>query len=182
MGYWAKDGAYVHDDDDARAMMHESDGDRWDRLNRMSERAKEEEARRKARQEREREERAENKRALMEAEFERNRKYSEELERHREAKKKSENLARYGVEYDLRHPETLSDRRSRANFWRIQNNWSVLKNAINGKSKKFSALWDKYSEAKTDEERLQLVEKMEKLFPTKERNIRKVEKNEGWHR
>lgn len=36
MGYWARDGAYVHDQDDINAMeaMNETQGQRYDRLNR----------------------------------------------------------------------------------------------------------------------------------------------------
>lgn len=35
MGYWAKDGAYVHDDNDTKAMeaMNETQGQRFDRIN-----------------------------------------------------------------------------------------------------------------------------------------------------
>ena len=88
-----------------------------------------------------------------------------------------QNLQQYGVEFNLRNPKELEDRRSRANYWRTQNKFHILLNKINGKSKKFNDLWIKYSISKSEEERLKIVEEMERMFPTKESAIRRAEKN-----
>ena len=43
-------------------------------------------------------------------------------------------------------------------------------------------LWDQFAKAKSEEERRIIVEKMEKMYPTREFAIRSVEKKTGYRK
>ena len=104
---------------------------------------------------------------------------AEKAQRNREIQ---QNNRRYGTDFDLRNPKDLEERRSRANFWSHNNNFRLLCDIIIGKNKKFSMLWDQFAKAKSEEERRIIVEKMEKMYPTREFAIRSVEKKTGYRK
>ena len=180
MGYYAKDGSYVRDDSDIRfaEVMNESQGQAFDREQRVTAQAEAYEAEEKRRKEAERQYGADLKYQMF---INRNREAAETKERIAE-ERKQENERRYGVSFSLRNPQSLDERKSRANFWRLNNNFTFFLGVVTGKELRFGKLWDKYNAAKTDEERRQIVEKMEKMYPTRESAIRAVERKTGYRR
>lgn len=173
MGYWAKDGSYQYDDNDLQEIKsRESEVERAKRREVYSK----EEASRKAGIQAQKDYEIFLKRQEYENESKRTKEVMEQLDKAREQEEERKNLKRYGTDINLRAPKNLEDRRARANFWRTQSKWSTLINVINGKSKKFDKLWNQYRTA-TEEERQQIVEEMERLFPTTERNIKQAERD-----
>lgn len=184
MGYYAKDGGYVRDDSDIKfaETRTETQGQEFERHQRIIAQAEAYEAQEKRNTEAVRSQVAEIKYEAMQAENRRAEQASKEREERLEKERRQENIRRYGVDYDLRHPENLDERRKRANFWRINNNFKLLVDTVIGKNYRFGKLWDAYSKAQTEEERQQIVEKMEKMYPTSEMGIRGVEKKTGYRR
>ena len=184
MGYWAKDGAYVHDDDDIRSAeaMNESQGQAFDRFQRATAQAEAYEAEQKRKAEAEKDFQAQVNYERWVYENEQAKKNFSAMEEARKQQRKQENLDRYGVSYDLRNPKDLSERRSRANFWRLNNDFRLFFDIVIGKDKRFGNLWDRYEKAQTDEERLEIVEKMEKLYPTRESAVQSVERKTGYRK
>ena len=184
MGYYAKDGSYVRDDSDIKfqEVMNESQGQEFDRKQRVIAQGEAYEAEQKRNVEAKRlqdsEIRSEAFRAINEDAIRKSKQREEELIQ----QQKKNNLKQYGVDYNLRNPKNLDERRQRANFWRINNNFRLLVDTVIGKNYMFGKLWDQYSNAKTDEERQQIVEKMEKLYPTREMAVRNVERQTGYRR
>lgn len=179
MGYWAINGSYQYDEKDLKTKeaMNETQGQAYKRqqagITAATRYEKEQKRNEQLRKEWEANSKAE------EIEIQKNnaknmQKYYSKVQKEQE---RWQNLQQYGVEFNLRNPKELEDRRSRANYWRTQNKFYILLNAVNGKSKKFNDLWVKYSISKSEEERLQIIEEMERMFPTKESAIRRAEKN-----
>lgn len=184
MGYYAKDGSYVRDDSDIKfaEVMNESQGQQFERKQRIIAQAEAYEAKEKRNREANRALMAEIEAEALHAESERARKNMQELNQRIEQERKEKNRRQYGVDYSLRNPKDLSERRARANFWRLNNNFKLLVDTVVGKNQKFGKLWDQYSKAQTDEERLKIVEKMEKMYPTHELAIRNVERKTGYRK
>lgn len=173
MGYYAKDGSYVRDAGDM--VTRETQGQAFEREQRAIEEARQ--------FDRENQEKYDSQKAF-EWEVRQNdiyqrqeeaEQYKVESDRLRREEEVRQNLKRYGTEFDLRNPKDLGDRIARANYWRIQSGWHTLKNVLNGKSKKFMELDSQLRKARTEEERLVIVESMEKLFPTREGAVKRVE-------
>lgn len=184
MGYYAKDGSYVRDDSDTKfaEVMNESQGQEFDRGQRVIAQAEAYEAQQKRNKEAEREQIAEIRSESFDAWNRGAERVAAQREKELAEQRRQANLDRYGVDYSLRNPKDLSERRSRANFWRLNNNFRLLVDTVIGKNYRFGKLWDQYSKAETEEQRKEIVEKMEKLYPTREFAIRAVEKKTGYRR
>lgn len=184
MGYYAKDGSYVRDDSDIKVAeaMNETQGQEFERGQRAIAHAEAYEAEEKRRREAERAFASQVRYESFQAEQEKARKRSQQLEQQMKEEEEQANLSRYGVNYSLRNPNSLDERRARANFWRLNNNFRLLVDTVVGKNQKFSKLWDQYSKATTDEERLAIVTKMEKMYPTTELAVRNIERKTGYRR
>lgn len=184
VGYFAKDGSYVRDDSDTKfaEVMNESQGQEFERKQMITAQAEAYEREQKREAEARRTQEAEMRYEAFQAENRRAAMARQQVEKELIQKQKQENLNRYGVDYSLRNPKDLDERRRRANFWRINNNFRLLVDTVIGKNYRFGKLWEQYSTAKTDEERQQIVEKMEKMYPTREFAVRSVEKRTGYHR
>lgn len=184
MGYWAKDGSYQYDENDLRnkERINETQGQAYERHEKGLAAMKVYEEAEKRKKQAQREYEAQ----VIEENREEEKKIAQKRQSHfSEAQKRlmsQKNIQQYGVDINFRNPQSLEERRSRANYWRIENPFHILLNYVNGKSKKMNDLWTKYSQVKTEEERLQIVEQMEKMFPTKESDIRRVEKKAGYHK
>ena len=184
MGYWAKDGSYVYDENDIKhaESMNETQGQYYERVQAGITHAEAyaEEQQRKAQVERDfaaqsiQEDRLYEKEAAL--------KIKESINSINEANRRWENQKRYGVDFDLRSPATLEERRDRANLWRCNNVFGLFVDKISKKEQKFHALWQQYAVAKSEEERLQIVEQMEKMYPTTEALIRAEEKKAGYRK
>ena len=172
MGYYAKDHSYVRDESDDKVSAHISQGDAWEAEKRIMDQLDREEKRKKAALEAEREFRAN---VLAEQRAHEQRK-AEEYQRSLDKIRQRENWDRYGVPYDLRNPRDLEERKNRALFWSRNNKWDHLKAVVSGKDKEFSRLVARYHNVQTEEERLAVVEAMEKIYPTSFKAIRKIEK------
>lgn len=184
MGYWAKDGSYVRDDDDIRfaETMNETKGQKFDREQRSIAHTRAYEQEQKRKEEAARDFWAEYDRQQRENAYEQMKKRQTAAEKAQRNREIQQNNRRYGTDFDLRNPKDLEERRSRANFWSHNNNFRLLCDIIIGKNKKFSMLWDQFAKAKSEEERRIIVEKMEKMYPTREFAIRSVEKKTGYRK
>lgn len=184
MGYYAKDGSYVRDDSDITfaETRTETQGQEFERHQRIIAQAEAYEAQEKRNREAERQMISDIKYETFQAENRRAAENRKKMEEELVQQRRQENKRRYGVDYSLRHPENLDERRLRANFWRLNNNFKLLVDTVIGKNQRFSKLWDAYSKAQTEEERQQIVEKMEKMYPTREMSVRGVEKKTGYRR
>lgn len=103
---------------------------------------------------------------------ERDRKLSEKVDKKmKDEKRKEEIQAGVRVPEFVSDPKDLEDRRARANYWRGQTKWKMLVETITLKNRKFNKLWKEYN--KTDDIRKQeeIVNEMEKMFPTTQRKI-----------
>lgn len=184
MGYYAKDGSYVRDDSDIKfaETRTETQGQAFDRAQRVIAQAEAYEEQEKRAKEAERQMIADMRYESFQAENRRAVEARREAEAKLERERKQRYMRQYGVDYDMRNPENLDDRRRRANYWRINNNFTLLVDTVIGKNQRFGKLWDAYSAAQTEEERQKIVEKMERLYPTRELAVRGVEKKTGYRR
>ena len=180
MGYWAKDGSYTRDDSDLELTeaMNESQGAKFDREQRVIAQMEAYEAEEKRKREADRAFGAQVVRDMYERDHQR----AMKLEEERIEREKENNRDRFGISIDLRNPKTLAERRDRANFWKNNSLFAYWVGRITGKNKKFNDLQTQYNKAKTDEERLQIVEEMEKMYPTRESAVRHVERQNGYRR
>lgn len=184
MGYWAKDGSYVRDESDIKSAesMNETQGQYHNRVQAgiaYSEAYQKEQQRK---QQAEREFAAQWQEENRKFERQQTEKINKATAKADQEQKEWENKERYGVPYNLRNPETLEDRRNRANFWRTNSKFKLILDKITKKDEKFHNLWQQYAMSKSEEERLKIVEQMEKMYPTKESAIRAAEKKAGFRK
>lgn len=143
MGRWMRDGSYQYDDSDIsiREAMNETQGQAYDREQRIIASMNEYERKKQRQAEAERDFRI----WMRETEdnIVRSKREAEQKERDRE----------------------LSARKRNADWWRKRSGWARFINKVNGKSKKFEILKEQFEKATDDYEKMSIVSQMERLFP-----------------
>ena len=84
-----------------------------------------------------------------------------------------------GVPEFVYNPETLGQRRARANYWMRFSQWSMFKAKISGKMKKFDQMWEEFADTQDETRQAEIVEQMEKMYPTTQHRIDMAERKEG---
>lgn len=170
MGYWAKDGSYVREEDD---LTSKSQYEMWDEQKRSDIAWEEEEKRRKQKEESDK-----NFRIWID---ETDRQIAEDRKNRIDNFFKQEEEEKYNLDPTLwlKKPRNLAERRARADYWRTNSAFTLLISKINGKGKKFDKLWDQFSHAKDEGEKKRIVEEMEKLYPTTKSRLASAERKEG---
>ena len=99
------------------------------------------------------------------------------IAKERAAKRRTErqyasNLPKFVVD-----PQTLSDRRARANYWRQSSNFKIAIDTLTGKTHKFNKLWEEFSKTKDVARQQEIIEQMEKMYPTTSKKLESASKS-----
>ena len=77
------------------------------------------------------------------------------------------------------NPKSLDDRRARANYWRLNNQFQLVMDTINGKQHKFMKLWDEYNNTNDVVRKEEIVQIMEMMYPTTSKKLHIANEREG---
>lgn len=153
MGYWAKDGSYQKGELEDQDKITEAQ--RW-----------------------ESEEQSVAKRNQMEQDQINKEKAEAEL-RHEiwlaDQQKKKKEIEKSKQLEAKKELDALNERRYLINKYRLESTFSLMKDKVTGKAKKFDNLWNQYSLAESIEEKKAIVDQMEKMYPLSKEAFEELE-------
>jgi len=103
---------------------------------------------------------------------------------HQEAASRKEDREAYSEDYPhlknwLVDPQTLGERRARANYWRLGNMLQQAMDRISGKTHRFEKLWRQFTDSEDEIEKETIIIEMERMYPTSTAKLRRAEKAEA---